>query len=118
MKKLEPMVMDLDRMPWNYRPTSTTGKIFGKKQMLLDEETGMEINYMHYPAGFTTIKHRHPAGHGLFVLEGQLLTDGKLYGPGTFVWYPEGIETDHGATEYEDLKCLLISNKAFSIEYV
>ncbi|MGI6500841.1 MAG: cupin domain-containing protein [Anaerostipes sp.] len=115
---LEKVVVDIHRMPWFYRPTSTTGKIFGKKQLLLDSETGMEINYMDYPAGFTTIKHRHSAGHGLFVLEGQLLTGGDLYGPGTLVWYPEGIEIDHGATKEHGVKCLLISNKTFSIEYV
>lgn len=115
---LEKKVMDVNRMPWFYRPTTTTGKLFGKKALLLDDETGMQINYMNYPAGFTTINHRHTAGHGFFVLEGQLQTGDELYGPGTFVWYPEGYVTAHGATEYEDLKCLQISNKTFHIEYV
>lgn len=115
---LKKVVMDLGRMPWEYRPTSTTGKIFGKKQLLLDDETGMQINYMYYPAGFTTITHRHPAGHGFFVLEGQLQSGDELYGPGTFIWYPEGYVTAHGGTEHEGVKCLQISNKTFSIEYV
>ena len=116
--ELKTTVKDLGRMPWFYRANSRTGKIFGKKSLHLDEETEMVIDYMHYPKGFTTVLHRHPASHGIYVLEGQLETDGELYGPGTFVWYPEGIAATHGATEYEDLKCLLISNKAFSIEYL
>lgn len=116
--RTEKKVVDVNCMPWFYRATSTNGKFFGKKAVLLDEATGVQINYMNYPAGFTTYKHRHPAGHGFFVFSGQLQSGDHLYGPGTFIWYPEGYITDHGATAYEDLICLQISNKSFSIEYV
>lgn len=115
---LQKEVVDVKGKEWFYRATSTDGKIFGKKGIVLDEDTGIQINYMNYPAGFTTYKHKHPAGHGFFVISGQLQSGGNFYGPDTFIWYPEGYITDHGASAYEDLLCLQISNKAFSIEYV
>ena len=67
--ELKTTVKDLGRMPWFYRANSRTGKIFGKKSLHLDEETEMVIDYMHYPKGFTTVLHRHPASHGIYVLE-------------------------------------------------
>jgi hypothetical protein len=33
------------------------------------------------------------------------------------VWYEEGCVAEHGATAHEDLLCLKISNKEFSIQY-
>lgn len=114
---IQPIVSDVGRMPWEYRATSTDGKFFGKKALHLDPETGMQINYMCYPAGFTTYKHTHPAGHGFYVLSGQLKSNGAYFGEESFVWYEEGCVAEHGATAYENLICLQISNKTFSIEY-
>ncbi len=115
---IQPIVSDVGRIPWFYRMASTSGKIFGKKQLHLDEETGMQINYMRYPAGFTTETHIHPAAHGFFVLEGQLKSNGEYFGPETMVWYEEGCEAEHGASAHEDLICLQISNKKFGIQYI
>lgn len=115
---VEKEIIDVKGMPWFYRATSTDGKIFGKKGLVLDDETGIQINYMNYPAGFTTYNHKHTAGHCFFVFSGQLQSGGNYYGPGTFIWYPQGCITDHGASAYEDLICLQISNKSFAIEYV
>lgn len=116
-KGIQPVISDVGRMPWFYRMASTTGKMFGKKQLHLDEATGMQINYINYPAGFTTDTHTHPSAHGLFVLSGQLKSNDEYFGPGTMVWYEEGCIAEHGATAHEDLICLQISNKDFSIEY-
>lgn len=115
---VEKEVLDVKGKPWFYRATSTDGKIHGRKALVLDEKTGIQINYMNYPAGFTTYKHKHTAGHGFLVLSGQLSSGGNTYGPGTFIWYPEGEITEHGATAYEDFICLQISNKSFAIEYI
>lgn len=111
-------VQDVKGTPWFYRPTSTDGKLHGRKSLVLDEKTGIQINYMNYPAGFTTYRHTHTAGHAFLVLSGQLRSDENTYGPGTFIWYPEGQVAEHGATAYEDFICLQISNKSFSINYV
>lgn len=85
--------------------------------LLLDDETGVRINLARYPAGTVTPLHDHPCGHGMYVLEGTLKTPEGTYGPGSFVWYPEGVITEHGATLEEDLTVLFMSNKHFDIRY-
>ena len=71
-----------------------------------------------YPAGFVNPHHTHPCGHGLFVLEGTLVTHKGSFGPGTFVWFPEGEAMKHGATPETDVTVLFITNKPFRIDYV
>lgn len=55
-----------------------------------DEETGMMVLKMKYKAGFTNPWHRHFCGHGFYVLDGVLDTHKGQYGPGSWVWFPEG----------------------------
>ncbi len=59
-----------------------------------------------YPAGFVNPSHTHPCGHGLYVLEGTLVTHKGMFPPGTFVWFPEGEVMEHGATEEGDVTAL------------
>ncbi|MBL8219091.1 MAG: hypothetical protein JNL62_07670, partial [Bryobacterales bacterium] len=40
------------------------------------------------------------------------------YGPGHFVWFPEGETMEHGATAEQDVVVLFITNKPFEIHYV
>jgi len=54
----------------------------------------------------------------MYVLEGTLVTQGGRYGPGTFVWFPEGLEMEHGATPECDVTVLFVTNKPFEIRYV
>jgi quercetin dioxygenase-like cupin family protein len=71
-----------------------------------------------YPAGVINPRHTHPCGHGMFVLEGELVTHRGAFGPGSFVWFPEGEVMEHGASPAGDVVVLFITNKAFRIDYV
>src|SRR5262249_21247337 len=77
-----------------------------------------EIRLVRYPAGLVNPAHTHPCGHGLYVLEGQLDTHKGTFGPGTFVWFPEGEVMEHGASPAGDVTVLFITNKSFRIDYV
>jgi quercetin dioxygenase-like cupin family protein len=70
-----------------------------------------------YPAGFMNTWHTHPCAHGIFVLEGTLVTHQGSFGPGNFVWFPEGMKMEHGATQTEDVTALFLTNKKFEIWY-
>jgi hypothetical protein len=37
--------------------------------------------------------------------------------PGSFVWFPEGSEMEHGATQDNDVTFLFIANKPVDIHY-
>lgn len=61
-------------------------------------------------------RHTHPCAHGMYVLEGTLAQQGQ-YGPGHFVWFPEDLMMEHGATASGDVTVLFITNKRFDIRY-
>jgi quercetin dioxygenase-like cupin family protein len=53
----------------------------------------------------------------MYVIEGTLVTHAGEFGPGSFVWFPEGLEMEHGATAERDVTVLFITNKPFEIHY-
>ena len=55
---------------------------------------------------------------GMYVLEGNLVTHAGTFGPGTFVWFPEGEVMEHGASAEGDVVVVFITNKPFRIDYV
>lgn len=95
-------VFDSHSMPWEDR---------------FIPETGVTVRLVKYPAGFTNIWHTHPCAHGMYVLEGTLVTHDGSFGPGSFVWFPEGMKMQHGATQTEDVAVLFLTNKTFEIHY-
>jgi len=106
-----------NELPWEERFNEPTGKYVYRKDLFTEPETGMEVRLVRYPAGFTNPLHTHHCGHGIYVLEGTLQTHEGSYGPGSFVWFPEGESMEHGATADGDVTVLFITNKPFDIHY-
>jgi quercetin dioxygenase-like cupin family protein len=107
----------IDALPWLEFASPKTGLKFRSKSLLTAKESGIDIQYVNYPKGYTTVWHTHNCSHGIYVLEGILKTHEGLYGPGSFVWFPEGLLMEHGATDEEDVAFLFITNKPFDIDY-
>ena len=105
-------------MPWEDRFIPELDKTLFAKRFLEDPETGVTVRLVKYPAGFTNTWHTHPCAHGMYVLEGTLVTHEGSFGPGTFVWFAEGMTMEHGATQDTDVTVLFITNKKFEIHYV
>lgn len=118
MDDLKMLTLATATMPWEDLTNPVTGKIFHRKLLMEDSETGTTIMLVRYPAGTVTPWHRHSCAHGLYVLEGQLHTHEGPRGPGDFVWYPEGNIGEHGALTEEPVTLLFVTNKAFNIEFV
>ena len=104
--------------PWEERFNEKIGKALFRKNLYTDPTTGAEIRLVRYPAGIINPLHTHPCGHGMYVLEGTLVTHNGSFGPGTFVWFPEGEVMEHGASADSDVTVLFITNKSFRIDYV
>ncbi len=104
--------------PWEERFNERIGKSLFRKNLHTDPETGAEIRLVKYPAGIINPLHTHPCGHGMYVLEGTLVTHKGTFGPGTFVWFPEGEAMEHGASADGDVVVLFITNKSFRIDYI
>jgi quercetin dioxygenase-like cupin family protein len=104
-------------LPWEERFNEKIGASLYRKNLFTDPETGMEVRLVRYPAGVVNPCHTHPCGHGMYVLEGTLLTHAGTFEPGSFVWFPEGDSMEHGATPEQDVVVLFITNKPFEIHY-
>lgn len=118
MNTNELIVIDTHRMPWEERFNEKIGRALFRKELYTDPETGGLIRLVRYPAGVINPKHTHPCGHGMYVLEGNLVTHNGTFGPGTFVWFPEGEVMEHGASAEGDVVVVFVTNKTFRIDYV
>ena len=110
--------VDTTKQPWEERPNAKIGKSLFRKELFIEPETGMEVRLVRYPAGIINPRHTHPCGHGMYVLEGTLVTHKGKFGPGSFVWFPEGEVMEHGASAEGDVVVLFLTNKAFRMDYV
>lgn len=113
----KPTAIDTNAIPWEERFNEKIGRTLYRKNLIEDAETGMEVRLVRYPAGVMNPLHTHPCAHGMYVLEGTLVTHEGRYGPGMFVWFPEGSEMEHGAAAELDVTVLFITNKRFDIHY-
>lgn len=110
-------VADSSRMPWEMFHVEQTGADIPSKTLFSDPKTGLTVIMLRYAAGFTNIWHTHPHAHGIYVLDGVLSTHEGEFGPGNFVWFPEGGWMEHGATAANDCTFLFITDKPFGIFY-
>ena len=118
MNQSKVIVIDTDAVPWEERFNEKIGRALFRKELYTDPETGVLIRLVRYPAGVINPRHTHPCGHGMYVLEGKLVTHSGTFGPGTFVWFPEGEVMEHGASSEGDVTVLFVTNKPFRIDYV
>ncbi|MDR1428915.1 MAG: cupin domain-containing protein [Spirochaetaceae bacterium] len=110
--------IDVNAMAWEEEQNAKAGASLFKKDLVADADTGMQVSVTKYPKGFINPKHDHPCAHGMYVLKGVLHTSKGDFGPGSFVWFPEGEIMWHGATENQDVEIIFITNKKFAINYL
>jgi quercetin dioxygenase-like cupin family protein len=108
---------DSNTMPWGELYIDQLKVGVPQKAFISDPDTGMSVQMIRYEAGFTNPWHRHNCAHGIYVLDGTLKTHAGTFGPGSFVWFPEGMMMEHGATDERDVVTLFITNKPFDIHY-
>lgn len=118
MNEMHITAVDSRALPWEERFNERIGRALFRKELFIDPETGMEVRLVRYPAGVINPQHTHPCGHGMYVLEGTLVTHEGRFGPGSFVWFPEGQVMEHGASPEADAVVVFITNKPFRIDYV
>lgn len=109
--------VDTNTMPWETLRIEEISHDLPVKTLVDDPDTGMTVLKIVYEAGFTNPWHTHNCAHGMYVLDGVLVTHTGSYGPGSFVWFPEGELMHHGATDDNDVTLLFITNKPFDIHF-
>jgi len=116
-EQYQSVVCDSNSMEWLEVPLEQIGATLPIKPFIADPDTGMSCFLLRYAAGFINPWHTHKMSHGMFVLSGTLRTHEGEFGPGSFVWMPEGMTMYHGATEDSDCVVVFITNKPFNIRY-
>jgi quercetin dioxygenase-like cupin family protein len=91
---------------------------YSMKYLYKNAENHEVYMLVRYPAGQTQPPHIHNYGHGIYVLQGKLVTHQGTYGPGSFVWFPPNEVVAHGASADEDLVILFIRHEDMEIDYV
>lgn len=88
------------------------------KAMVTEPKTGMIVNVSYYPKGYTMGRHTHTCAHGMYIIDGEMDTSLGVVKKGEFVWFPAGMEMDHGATALSDCTFLFITNAPFDIQHL
>lgn len=109
--------IDTNQVAWQDLPIPELDASILAKPLFADGAGGMTISKVRYPAGFVNESHWHNCAHGMYVLDGVLVTSAGSFGPGSFVWFPEGEVMFHGAQEDNDVTFLFITDKAFDVHY-
>ena len=109
--------VDPATVPWREVPLPSKQNLY-TKTLLADTQTGTGVDLLRYPAGVVTPVHTHPHGHGMYILQGKLVTNHGTFGPGMFVWFPEGEAIYHGATADQDAVVLFIRHEPFEIKFM
>ena len=101
---------------WREVPLPSKQNLY-TKTLLADAQTATGVDILRYPAGVVTPVHTHPHGHGMYILQGKLVTNHGTFGPGMFVWFPEGEAIFHGAAAEQDTVVLFIRHEPFDINF-
>ena len=108
--------VDTAAVPWREVPLPSKESLY-TKTLLADPQSGTGVDLLRYPAGVVTPKHTHSHAHGMYILQGKLITNHGTFGPGMFVWFPEGEIIYHGATADQDAVVLFIRHEPFDIQF-
>ncbi|MBB5498672.1 cupin domain-containing protein [Paraburkholderia sp. MM5384-R2] len=117
MSNSEVKVVDRNTIPRDVVDVPELNAQILQKLCVIDDDTGVTVTKICYKAGFTNVSHWHNCAHGMYVLDGMLVTSAGSFGPGSFVWLPEGTTMEHGAQQDNDVTCLFITNKPFDNHY-
>ena len=83
-----------------------------------DERTGAEHYIVRYRRGTTARTHRHTAAHTIIVLDGHLLVDGELLGPGGYAHHPGDTTMLHEPAPGEACTFVLLFDAPFDLRLV
>jgi quercetin dioxygenase-like cupin family protein len=111
-------VFDSNAMDWDELYIDQLERGVPVKAFTADPDTGMSCLLIKYEAGFINPWHTHNCAHGIYVISGTLRSHKGEFPAGSFVWFPEGMEMYHGATDDADCVLLFVTNKPFDIHFM
>ncbi|MCR4653435.1 MAG: hypothetical protein K5744_07045 [Eubacterium sp.] len=89
-----------------------------QKQMIVDGDTGMVVNFSRYPAGFRKPKCRFSCAFGIYIIKGAMVTEHGVFGQGKFIWYPKNCICEQTVTADGDCLFLLVTNRNYRLDFL
>jgi quercetin dioxygenase-like cupin family protein len=90
----------------------------GARLLYHDPDTGAEHYVIRYPAGLRAQEHRHTAAHTIVVLEGHLVANETVVGPGAYVHFPAGTVMRHAPAGESPCLFVTIFHGPFDVQPV
>lgn len=110
-------VVNTTEQKWSQNQSHRDRVTYFMKPLFHDQSSGEVEMLVRYPAGQINPEHTHPYGHGMYVLQGKLVSNRGTFGPGTFVWFPAGEVVSHGAGPDEDVTVVFTTHDGLTIDY-
>jgi quercetin dioxygenase-like cupin family protein len=89
------IVRDLAALQLPPRKLEPYDRPIGLLSLHEDDDSGVEIYLVEYPAGMGATWHRHPSAHTMLVLRGELMVNGQVIGQGSLVRYDADTPMHH-----------------------
>ena len=109
--------VDSESLQWNRNQAAQSDVTYFMKPLFEDQRTGDRVLLVRYPPGEINPSHFHPAAHGMYVLQGTLVTHRGTFGPDTYVWFPPNEVMWHGASPDQELVVLFLAGPNLSTHY-
>jgi quercetin dioxygenase-like cupin family protein len=81
-----------------------------------DPRTGAEHYVVRYRPGTKARRHRHTSAHTIIVLDGHMMVDGQLLGPGGYARHPGDTTMLHEPATDEGCTFVLIFDAPFDLQ--
>lgn len=112
MKLGNPLIYNVNEVELEERSPAWYAKPIKRKLMRRDSATGALHVLNAYPPGLNGPAHRHNCAHTMLILRGQMLINGKPYGPGTYAYFPPGETMVHTTPPDQECAFLLLFDSA------
>jgi quercetin dioxygenase-like cupin family protein len=83
-----------------------------------DPVTGAEHYVVRYPAGLRALPHRHSSAHTIVVVEGRMVVNDAVIGPGAYAHFPAGEAMFHAPADDEGCVFVIIFHGPYDVEEV
>jgi quercetin dioxygenase-like cupin family protein len=110
------IVADLARLELEPSQQAVYDRPIGLRQLHRDARTGAEHYLVRYPAGLAAEQHTHSVAQTVVVLEGRLVANGEVLGPGSYVHFPAGSVMRHVPTADEGCLFVTIFDGPFDVQ--
>lgn len=84
--------------------------------LMQDQRSGAEHYVVRYRPGTRALPHRHTAAHTIVVLDGHMMVDGQLLGPGGYAHHPGETTMLHEPAVDEGCTFVLLFDAPFDLQ--